>query len=444
MLLFKVFPSGGAAKEDLFRPSERVQVRVLTEPSDVMIAVRRGDRYDVLGPSPGPFSLEANLLWRGADLKLNYEGKKKGYIRDCQVRIHETSSDRIRDVLSGKYPYIEFPSPGKSYKLDRVAGSSVHLAASALILLFAAFLHFGLVLLRRKKRASPAPPATVEDLETAMHPHLGLEQRILGEYLLEEKLGVGGMAAVYLARKAEGGGSDPFAVKILDPSVSEDEEFVPRFRREVNIMRVLQHPNIVSIYDWGEERGLLYLVMEYVEGESLRKKILPGGLALAEAARYAREILLALDYAHRKGIIHRDLKPENILLTGKGKVKVADFGLGKRVLGSALTATGAVLGTPAYLPPEQFQSRKVDHRADLYSFGLVFYELIRGELPFSAADPIALLMMHSRDAPRPLREGRQDIPPALERTLMKLLSKKPEDRHLSAGEVLLEIEELGL
>jgi hypothetical protein len=230
------------------------------------------------------------------------------------------------------------------------------------------------------------------------------------------------MGVVYRARQIELG--RPVALKVLSPQLAGDPEFAERFNREARALAALSHPNIVQVYEFGREGELYYLVMELVEGTSLRDVIRAGRAAPEAALRLVPQICDALEYAHAEGVVHRDIKPENILVDARGRVKIADFGLAKMAKARALTQTNVIMGTPAYMAPEQVESvRGVDHRADIYSLGVVIYELLTGELPIGAFDP-------------PSRKGAE---PRFDPVVMKALAKEPERRYQRASEVKTEL-----
>jgi tRNA A-37 threonylcarbamoyl transferase component Bud32 len=239
-------------------------------------------------------------------------------------------------------------------------------------------------LVLQRSEQSPTVPAelarqslpTIEEL-AKLFPHL--------EIL--ELLGQGGMGAVYKARQIK---LDRFvALKILPPAVADDRDFAERFAREARALAKLSHPNIVGVHDFGQNAGLFYLMMEFVDGVNLRQAIQLGKLRAEQALSLVRDLCDALQYAHDQGVVHRDIKPENILLDRKGKVKVVDFGLAKIAKGTTrLTGTQQVMGTPHYMAPEQVeQPTTVDHRADIYSLGVVFYEMLTGQLPMGKFEP---------------------------------------------------------
>src|SRR3989449_6233903 len=220
-----------------------------------------------------------------------------------------------------------------------------------------------------------------------------------GRYRIMRKLGAGGMANVYLAEDQELGRR--VAIKILDDRHANDDQFVERFRREAKNAAGLSHPNIVSIYDRGEAEGTYYIAMEYLDGRSLKELIVSRGPApIPIAIDYARQILTAVRFAHRNGIVHRDIKPHNVMADADGRLKVTDFGIA-RAGASQMTEAGSIIGTAQYLSPEQARGSAVDQRSDLYSVGVVLYEMLTGEVPFNGETPVEIAMRHLSDTPQP-------------------------------------------
>lgn len=272
---------------------------------------------------------------------------------------------------------------------------------------------------------------------------------IAERYILESQISQGGMATVWQAR--DDVLARPVAIKILHPHLSQDEEFLARFRREALAAARLTHPNIVSIYDTGtqEDRNgdpnLQYIVMEHCSGgtlEDLLKR--EGALPPERVASIGRSICDALAYAHRHGIVHRDVKPGNVLIANDGSLKVADFGIAKAAFAEKdITTTGSILGTVTYLSPEQGRGEEPDHRSDLYGLGVVLYELSVGRPPFAAETQIGTALMHVNDPPPALRSIRAGIPRPLEAAIMKALEKEPDHRFASADDMGRALEPAG-
>ncbi|MBW3593542.1 MAG: protein kinase, partial [Actinobacteria bacterium] len=249
-------------------------------------------------------------------------------------------------------------------------------------------------------------------------------------YRILRKLGSGGMANVYLAEDEELGRR--VAIKILNERYANDELFNERFRREAKSAAALSHPNIVSIYDRGEASGTPYIAMEVIEGRSLKELIVTRGpLAIPLALEYARKILDALRFAHRNGIIHRDIKPHNILIGPEGRVKVTDFGIA-RAGASQMTEVGSIMGTAQYLSPEQARGAPVAAPSDLYSAGIVLYEMLTGQVPFNGDSPIEIAMKHVNEAPPPPSELNPDVTAELDQVVLRALAKDPHDRYQTA------------
>ena len=280
--------------------------------------------------------------------------------------------------------------------------------------------------------------------------HLGLEtlehltSLLGGRYQLERELGVGGMATVYLARDVKH--DRHVAIKVLRPDLAHSLG-PERFLREIHIVAKLQHPHILGLIDSGEAEGMLYYVMPYVTGESLRVRLArEGEMPISEAVWVLREIADALAHAHGQQVIHRDIKPENVMFSSRHAL-VADFGIARAVTEAAtagpITATGIVVGSPAYMAPEQAASDpQMDHRADIYAFGVLAYEVLTGVPPFTAPTAVQLVSAHMTRPPDPLSRHRPGIPDALEDIVIRCLAKRPADRFQRADEIVARMDAL--
>ena len=276
------------------------------------------------------------------------------------------------------------------------------------------------------------------------------ETRRLGDrYELGEPLGRGGMAEVLEGRDQRLGRR--VAVKILRPDLAKDPAFQSRFRREAQSAASLNHPNIVAVYDTGEDIlgdetasvVVPYIVMEYVDGQTLRQLLASGRRLLPERAlEITAGVLAALDYSHRHGIVHRDIKPANVMLTRTGDVKVMDFGIARALADASatMTAASAVMGTAQYLSPEQARGEVVDARSDLYSTGCLLYELLTGRPPFTGDSPVSVAYQHVSENPLPPSQIDPAVPPALDALVLKSLAKSPDDRYQTAADFRSDVE----
>ena len=266
------------------------------------------------------------------------------------------------------------------------------------------------------------------------------QTRIDGRYTIERPLGSGGMAEVFLAR--DGVLDRDVALKVLRGQYAGDEEFYERFRREATSAAGLSHPNIVQVYDRGEAPdGTCYIAMEYVSGGTLKERLDERGPMEPERAlAVAGQVAEALWAAHERGVIHRDIKPQNILITDMGHLKVTDFGIARAASAATISATNAVFGTAGYLSPEQALGEPATPRSDLYSLGIVLYELLTGVVPYRADNPVAVCMKHVTEPLTPPRRLDPTIPEAVDALVVKMLAKDPADRPASATELLDDIE----
>jgi len=267
-----------------------------------------------------------------------------------------------------------------------------------------------------------------------------LINKTLGGYGLVEELGKGGMAVVYKAYQSKL--ERWVAVKVLDPVyTSEDSEVLTRFRREAKAVAQLRHPNILTVYDYGEEDGLAYIVMEYVKGGTLKDRLTGDPLDKQRAVHLGMAVGRALAFAHGQGIVHRDVKPANILLPSEDWPLLADFGLVKlQQARRALTQPGMALGTPAYTAPEQALGETSDHRADVYALGVVLFEMVTGHLPFESDRPFEVLLMHINDEPPRPRDLVPDIPEPVESIILRALAKSPDDRYTDMNDMVAGLE----
>jgi serine/threonine-protein kinase len=266
-----------------------------------------------------------------------------------------------------------------------------------------------------------------------------MPQILLGRYEVGPLLGAGGMAEVYeghdrlLARRV--------AIKILLAQYAHDPAFLARFRREAQAAASLSHPNIVGVFDTGSEGDTWFIVMEYIDGRTLKDIIrAEGALYWTRAAEVAADVAGALAVAHARGIVHRDVKPGNVMLTTEGKVKVMDFGIARATAVPSITQTSAVVGTAQYIAPEQAQGLEVDARSDVYSLGCCLYEMVTGQVPFTGPTPVAIAYRHVREDPTPPRALNPDVPVPLERVCLKAMAKRPEDRYQTAVEMQRDLE----
>jgi serine/threonine-protein kinase len=259
---------------------------------------------------------------------------------------------------------------------------------------------------------------------------------VAGRYRIEGEIARGGMGAVLLAEDTVLGRK--VAVKRLHDHMSEDEGMSARFRQEALNAASLTHPNVVTVYDAGEDEGGAYLVMELIEGRTLAEQLKHGALPPEEAAQVAAEVARALDHAHERGIVHRDVKPGNVMLLPDGRVKIADFGIAKTLEGSSThTSTGKVLGTASYLSPEQVAGKPVTPSSDVYSLGLVLYEMLAGHKAFDGDNAVAVALAQQSQDPPPLPS---DVSPDLQAVTMRALEKDPVNRFPTAGEMALALD----
>jgi serine/threonine protein kinase len=257
----------------------------------------------------------------------------------------------------------------------------------------------------------------------------------IGQYQIEEQIGQGGMATVYRAYQPSI--NRYVAIKILPSQYAQDPNFVKRFEQEAKAIAALEHPHILPVYDFGTQEGLTYMVMRYVRGGTL-SNLMGQPLSNERIVRLIGDMARALDYAHKQGVVHRDIKPSNILIDRNGEALLTDFGIAKLMEGSGatqLTGAGSVLGTPAYMSPEQAKGASVDGRSDVYSLGVVLYELLTGQQPYRAETPVAVVLKHVSEPLTPPRTVNANVPEPLERVVIKAMAKEPDQRYQTAGEM---------
>ena len=249
----------------------------------------------------------------------------------------------------------------------------------------------------------------------------GLVGKSLDHYNLIDQIGQGGMATVFRAEDTRNG--QVVALKVLSPTISSDRRFVLRFRREGGLLTRLRHPNVIPVTEYGQDEGMVYLAMPFIDGETLYDLYRRGGLTPQQAARWMSQVAEALQFAHDQGVIHRDVKPSNVIIDKQGTAHLGDFGLARMVEGSNSLTGSMLMGTPAYMSPEQARGEKLDPRADQYAFGVILYQLFTGRLPFDGETPMQTAMMHLNDAPPSLRSINAELAPALEKVILTALAK---------------------
>lgn len=259
-----------------------------------------------------------------------------------------------------------------------------------------------------------------------------------GRFEVIEELGKGGMGVVYRVfdKKIE----EEVALKLLNPEVSSDKTTIERFRSELKLARKISHKNVCRMYDLNEEGDTQYITMEYVPGEDLKSSILRiGQLSVGKAVSVAKQVCEGLEEAHRLGVVHRDIKPQNIMIDKEGSTRIMDFGIARSLKKKGITGTGLIIGTPEYMSPEQAEMREVDQRSDIYSLGVILYEMATGRVPFEGETPLSVAMKHKSEEPLDPIKVNAQIPEGLSRVILKCLEKKSEERYQNAGELLSEL-----
>jgi eukaryotic-like serine/threonine-protein kinase len=264
-------------------------------------------------------------------------------------------------------------------------------------------------------------------------------ETIAGRYELQELVGTGGMSSVYKAHDTLL--ERNVALKILHDQYTTDDDFVERFKREARAVARLSHPNIVTVIDRGEDGGKQFIVFEYIDGENLKECLVRSGrLPVRDALELALQIARALAFAHEHGLVHRDVKPQNVLLNGDGRAKVTDFGIARSLDVDGVTQTGTVLGTSNYIAPEQASGSRVDQQTDVYSLGVVLYELLAGEVPFPGETFVTVALKHVNEPPPNLLDVRKDVPVRVAKAVDRALAKDPDERFESMATFAAELE----
>ena len=348
--------------------------------------------------------------------------------------------------LNDSEPIQLKPAPGLGAFVQRVAyGCTLHpiLFGSFLAILSSvAFFLIAIVVPRQKawreERARVAKfNARLRSLDVQNDVFLG---RQFGEWATVKRLGAGGMAVVYKGVSIVTMNEDEaVAIKVMNPELAQDQDYRRRFSREVQISRTLDHPNVVRMIDYGEQDGILYLSMEYIQGETLRDMLPSKGMTLQDGLPIALGIVQGLIHAHQRGIVHRDLKPDNVMVTENKLVKVMDLGLAKREESENVTRTGDTFGTPAYMAPEQITGGTLLPATDQYALGVMLFELFTGRRPFEVADSLTLVMKHLQEPPPRIREYKSLLPDELEIMIDRMLLKDPAKRYKGLVEVQVEM-----
>jgi len=279
-------------------------------------------------------------------------------------------------------------------------------------------------------------PEVTKTLETPAQ-ELTRGTEFAGRYEIIEELGKGGMGWVY--RVEDNKTKEEIALKLIKPEIATDKKTVERFRIELTTARKIRYKSICGMYDLGEDKGRYYITMEYVPGEDLRSLIRRVKIDIGTSIKIAIQVCEGLSEAHRLGIVHRDLKPSNIMIDKKGDVKIMDFGIARTLKEKGMTGAGVMIGTPEYMSPEQVEAKEVDQRSDIYSFGIMLYEMLAGRLPFEADTPFAIGVKHKCETPKNPKDHNLQISENLSKTILKCLEKDPKNRHQSCEDILLDL-----
>jgi hypothetical protein len=438
LLAYDSFPPPGQPPLHFPSPYRQIMFRTLPSGADIyLVRYSSPGGEDHIGASGKPLSLDLAqfLPDQEAELIFRLKGFHSERIRLKPHMFRPFSPEKICAwPATGSSPLTLRPASFTTACGLWLARNSATLVALFVILLSGGiFMGLKGAAMRRERMKWKDWEALKADIDQADP----MFNRALGGYVMLEKIGEGGMAVVYAAVPGAGRRKeDMVAIKILKVKKEEEGEFFRRFRREVNVLRDLSHPNILRVIDYGEEEGLLYIVTEFIKGKTIERIIPPGGLDLEAFEKIFSTLCEAFAYAHGRGVVHRDVKGENIMVTEGGRIVIMDFGMAKGHQYSAITVEGQILGTPHYMAPEQVQKRELDSRTDQYSLGVLAFRMLTGRLPFIDESPFKVIYMHLQDAPPLPREFRPEIPESLQAMVLKMMEKEPENRFAHPGEII--------
>jgi tRNA A-37 threonylcarbamoyl transferase component Bud32 len=413
------------------------EITFACEPKDAQVILEVGTAQPyLLGRANQKLPLDLSLFDGRRQIRLTF--RREGWLDDTRVLQQENIRSRYFDDRD------RYPDPQQGPVRLTVKGdmSSRLLQAryygwqwrQGLLLSLLALAGLGGLGARRwlQLRRGHQRSQQMDRLTLQLDPNDAYSGRLLGHYRLLERLGQGGMSSVYRAVDNQDLTSEA-AIKILDSELAQDATSVKRFQREIQICQSLSHPNILTLYDFGEQNGIFYLVMEKLEGETLATEIDKGVFTPARVAEVCGPMMEALSYLHQREVIHRDVKPDNVFVTRGGRVKLMDFGISRGKQFTVATATQMGLGTPAYMSPEQVEGA-VHPATDQYAMGCMIYEMISGAPPFTDPDAFALAFKHVGQMPEPLIERARSVSESLNTVVMRLLEKDPERRYASMAE----------
>jgi len=295
-----------------------------------------------------------------------------------------------------------------------------------------------------KECATPLPSSkeipVTETLETPTE-ELTRGATFASRYEIIEELGKGGMGKVYRVEDKKIKGE--IALKLIKPEIASDKKIIERFNNELKMARMISHRNVCRMFDLGEEKGAHYITMEYVRGEDLKSMIrMSGQLGVGTTINIAKQVCEGLAEAHRLGVVHRDLKPQNIMIDKEGNVRIMDFGIARSLKAKGITGAGVIIGTPEYMSPEQVEGKEAGQRSDIYSLGVILYEMVTGRVPFEGDTPLSVAIKQKTETPEDPRKLNSQIPEDLSRVLLRCMEKDKEKRYQSSGEVLSELEKI--